>query len=141
MRQDVSLGAYREAECVVRKSAMVAVVSLTMIFQPSLAHAQRAPDVVPQHAPAQSPKTSDDEHARLTDVAIAALIIAASVAIYKSTGKPCACPNDTARNGSSCGGRSAWSKPGGAKPVCFPADINADMIKAYRTTKAIPAVW
>lgn len=77
----------------------------------------------------------------LTDAAIAALIIAGSIALYKATGHPCACPGDTMRNGRACGGRSAWSKAGGAKPLCFPTDITSEMISAYRATKAIPPVW
>lgn len=31
----------------------------------------------------------------------------------------CDCPYDQMRNGRACGGRSAWSKPGGRNPVCF----------------------
>ena len=31
----------------------------------------------------------------------------------------CACPYDTASDGSNCGARSAWSKSGGASPVCY----------------------
>jgi hypothetical protein len=121
-----------------RKTAMAAVVSVAMIFQPAISFAQqRAPDAFPQ----QGLKGGEADRAKPTDIAIAALIIAGSVAIYKSTGAPCACPDDVARNGSSCGGHSAWSSPGGAKPICFPKDITADMIKAYRATKAIPAVW
>lgn len=31
----------------------------------------------------------------------------------------CDCPYDVARDGSICGGRSAWSKPGGREPKCY----------------------
>lgn len=31
----------------------------------------------------------------------------------------CDCPYDVARNGSRCGGRSAYSRPGGRSPVCY----------------------
>ena len=87
-----------------------------------------------QQAPAQADKTKEV----LTDAAIIALLIAASVAAYKAMGKPCACPSDTARNGSACGGRSAWSRAGGFKPLCFATDITPAMIAAYRATKAVP---
>ncbi|WP_141096265.1 hypothetical protein [Lacimicrobium sp. SS2-24] len=30
----------------------------------------------------------------------------------------CACPYDTAKDGSRCGNRSAWSQPGGTSPAC-----------------------
>lgn len=31
----------------------------------------------------------------------------------------CDCPYDYARNGSVCGGRSAYSRPGGREPICY----------------------
>lgn len=74
----------------------------------------------------------------LADTAIAVIIVAASVAAYKAMGKPCACPNDTMKNGRTCGGNSAYMRPGGFKPLCSPKDISLEMIKAYRLTKAIP---
>jgi hypothetical protein len=74
----------------------------------------------------------------LTDAAVIAVIIAASISAYKALGKPCACPDDTMRNGKRCGGNSAWSRPGGYKPLCYTTDVTAAMIKAYRATNAIP---
>lgn len=47
---------------------------------------------------------------QLTDDQVKQKIIDDSVASYPGT---CACPFNTARNGSSCGRRSAWSKAGG----------------------------
>jgi hypothetical protein len=100
----------------------------------------RADSKSPSTASERSPN-SDDAKEALTDAAVIALIIAASIKIYKATGHPCACPSDLMRNGQPCGGRSAWSKPGGARPLCFPNDVTPAMISAYRATKAIPAVW
>ena len=31
----------------------------------------------------------------------------------------CDCPYDRAKNGSICGGRSAYSRPGGRSPICY----------------------
>jgi len=76
----------------------------------------------------------------LTEAAIVALIIAGSIAVYKAMGIPCACPEDTMWNGRRCGGNSAWSRPGGYKPLCYVTDVTASMISAYRATKAIPAL-
>lgn len=76
----------------------------------------------------------------LTDAAIIALIIAASIAAYKAMGRPCACPDDTMRNGRRCGNHSAYVKASGYKPVCYPTDITAAMVAAYRATKAIPGL-
>lgn len=89
---------------------------------------------------ARAPSDSEPKKV-LDDVAIAALIIAGSIAAYKAMGRPCACPGDQTRNGQRCGGRSAWSKPGGARPLCFPSDVTPDMIAAYRASKAVPPVW
>ena len=92
--------------------------------------------------PPLAPKPTDEPSAKevLTDAAVIALIIAASIAADKAMGKPCACPGDTTRNGQQCGGRSAWSKPGGFKPLCFPTDVTGAMVSTYRATKAIPAL-
>jgi len=72
----------------------------------------------------------------LTTAAIAALIVAASRQAYYASGRPCACPNDRMRNGRSCGSRSAYSRPGGASPLCFPSDVTAEMINSYRSRVA-----
>jgi hypothetical protein len=69
----------------------------------------------------------------LTDQQIAERIIQGSRNAYYATGHPCACPYDHARNGSACGGRSAYSRPGGAEPKCYPKDVTAAEIAAYRT--------
>jgi hypothetical protein len=74
----------------------------------------------------------------LTDAAVIALIIAGSIAAYKAMGRPCACPEDFMRNGRICGGNSAWSRPGGFKPLCYAKDVSPAMIAAYRATKTIP---
>src|SRR5438445_9569234 len=58
----------------------------------------------------------------LSDAQIRQAIIQDSIARYQSTGHPCACPDNLARNGSRCGGRSAYNRPGGASPLCFPQD-------------------
>jgi hypothetical protein len=66
--------------------------------------------------PDKSARTDNTRKAEavLTAAAIAAIIVQASRDEYHASGRPCACPDDTARNGSSCGGRSAYSRPGGA---------------------------
>ena len=68
----------------------------------------------------------------LTAAAIAAIIVQASRNQYYATGRPCACPDDSMRNGRACGARSAYSRPGGASPLCYPSDVTAAMIEAYR---------
>jgi hypothetical protein len=70
--------------------------------------------------------------APLTDDQVRQQIIHDSVAAYLATGHPCACPYNTARNGSSCGNRSAYSRPGGAEPLCYPSDVTDGMVRDWR---------
>lgn len=44
-----------------------------------------------------------------------------SIAKYSGN---CPCPYNSAANGSVCGRRSAYNRPGGAAPVCYEADIS-----------------
>jgi hypothetical protein len=85
---------------------------------------------------AASPARAETPASRiLTPAAIAALIVKQSRDEYYATGHPCACPDDVTRNGRSCGKMSAYIRPGGAHPLCSPADVTAGMIEDYRTTK------
>jgi hypothetical protein len=68
----------------------------------------------------------------LTNQQIAAKIVQESRRDYYATGHPCACPEDRARNGSRCGRRSAYTRPGGATPKCYVSDVTAAEIEAYR---------
>lgn len=66
---------------------------------------------------------------RLTDDQIRDILIRQSIARYSG---PCPCPYSTMRNGRKCAGNSAWSKPGGASPLCYRNDVNAARVAAYR---------
>lgn len=65
----------------------------------------------------------------VSDDQIAQEIIKESIASYPG---PCACPYNHARNGSSCGRRSAYSRAGGYNTLCYREDVSADDILAYR---------
>lgn len=65
----------------------------------------------------------------LSDAQIKQKVIEESIAQYPG---PCACPFNHARNGSSCGKRSAWSKPGGYDPICYANEVTPQMIKDWR---------
>ena len=67
--------------------------------------------------------------ARGSDAQIKQAIIKQSIANYSGN---CPCPYNSASNGSRCGGRSAWSRAGGESPKCFPADVSAAEVRAYR---------
>lgn len=66
-----------------------------------------------------------------SDAEIKQRIIKASIASYPGN---CACPYNSASNGSRCGGRSAWSRGGGYAPMCYPKDVSAAAVKAYRAS-------
>ena len=44
----------------------------------------------------------------------------------------CPCPYNTDRAGRRCGGRSAYNRAGGYAPKCYPSDVTAADIAAYR---------
>jgi hypothetical protein len=111
------------------------------------------PSPVPALAPATSPPASSSSakpslpnrpasdakrkvEVALTAAAIAAIIVQASRDQYHAGGRPCACPDDTMRNGRACGGRSAYSRPGGAAPLCYPTDVTTAMIESYKARQA-----
>lgn len=62
---------------------------------------------------------------------IAKMLIADSIAQYPG---PCACPYQSARNGSSCGRRAAYVRPGGYAPLCYAKDITSAMVAEYRAS-------
>lgn len=56
-------------------------------------------------------------------------IIRESIASYPGN---CPCPYNRTSNGSSCGRRSAYSKPGGYAPICYAHDVTPAMISNYK---------
>ena len=55
-------------------------------------------------------------------------IIERSIRNYSGS---CPCPYNIDRAGRRCGKRSAYSRPGGASPICYPEDVTQSMIDAY----------
>lgn len=66
---------------------------------------------------------------QLTDDAIAKKLIQNSINNYSGN---CACPYNQTRNGSRCGKRSAYSKPGGYSPLCYRKDVTDSMIQRWK---------
>ena len=107
--------------------------SLLLMFGQVLAEAPAKPALAPLEVKpsAEAPQSKTKE--LLTDAAIVAAIIAASIAYYKSSsGGPCACPGDTDRAGHRCGKRSAHDRPGGYSVTCFANEVGAEMIAGWR---------
>ncbi len=67
--------------------------------------------------------------AELSDSQVKQLMIQDSIASYSGH---CPCPYNVASNGSSCGRRSAYLRPGGAAPLCYERDISKQMVDSYR---------
>src|SRR5262249_9027922 len=84
-------------------------------------------------SPAPLPQTAESVRSeardKQTDSALRHILIAESRASYPGS---CACPYDRMINGRSCDATSAYSRPGGASPYCFPADVPASVIEAHR---------
>lgn len=71
----------------------------------------------------------EQDKKQLSDAQIRSILIEESIAAYPGN---CPCPYSTARNGSRCGKRSAYSREGGAEPLCYPKDVSDAMVKEYR---------
>ena len=69
------------------------------------------------------------DKAILSDSEIRKIMIQESVSRYSGN---CPCPYYRASNGSRCGKRSAWSRPGGYSPLCYESDISEKMVNKYR---------
>lgn len=64
----------------------------------------------------------------ISDDEIRRILIQQSIASYSGN---CPCPYSRANNGSRCGKRSAYSRPGGVSPLCYPSDVTAALVKRY----------
>lgn len=63
------------------------------------------------------------------DAEIREALVARSIAGY---GGSCPCPFNRDRAGRSCGARSAYSRPGGASPMCYASDVSEATVKQFR---------
>ena len=70
--------------------------------------------------------------AQSSDAEIRREIIKESIARYSGN---CPCPYNRDRAGRKCGGRSAYSRPGGKSPKCYPEDISDAEVAAYRARR------
>ena len=65
----------------------------------------------------------------ITGEEIKKLIIQQSISSYPGV---CACPYSITSRGHRCGGRSAYSKPGGYSPICYSEQITDSMIREFK---------
>lgn len=64
-----------------------------------------------------------------TDAEIRRHLIEQSVSTYSGS---CPCPYNIDRAGRQCGRRSAYSRPGGQSPLCYPKDITDEAVRMLR---------
>lgn len=60
------------------------------------------------------------------------ILMATSQANYSGS---CPCPENRDRAGRRCGARSAYSRPGGRSPLCYPSDVTEAMINQFRSSR------
>lgn len=60
------------------------------------------------------------------------LIVQESISRYSGR---CPCPYNVMHNGRRCGGNSAYSRPGGASPICYPSDVTEAHIQAFQSRR------
>ena len=102
-----------------RYTAIVVAVLFLTSFGNSDTHA----------SPSKTARSEASEKTKPSDKQIKHILIKKSIAAYSGN---CPCPYSRARNGSKCGKRSAWSRPGGEAPLCFETDVTEEMVAAYR---------
>jgi hypothetical protein len=74
-------------------------------------------------------KAKKKQSAGLSTSRIKKILIKRSHAYYSGN---CPCPYNRTSRGHKCGKRSAYSRPGGASPLCYASDVTAQMVAEYR---------
>jgi hypothetical protein len=67
---------------------------------------------------------------QLSDRQIKSRMVQESISTYQGN---CPCPFNFAKNGSKCGRRSAYSRPGGETPLCYAKDITPEMLREFKS--------
>jgi hypothetical protein len=107
---------------------MIKLLSGILVLASAWALAPQADAHLSEAIPLEA-KAGKDKQKALSDAQIRTVLIEESIAAYSGN---CPCPYSTARNGSRCGRRSAYSREGGAEPLCYPKDVSTEMVQEYR---------
>ena len=78
---------------------------------------------------------ASEEEAAKSDSEIRRILIRNSIRSYSGS---CPCPYSTDRAGRRCGKRSAYSRPGGASPLCYERDVSQSTVDKHRERNNIP---
>ena len=73
--------------------------------------------------------SKETDNRGISDKQIKSIFISESIKSYPGS---CPCPYFSDRAGRRCGGRSAWSRPGGYSVLCYESDISDEMTKNIR---------
>ena len=69
--------------------------------------------------------------AKPPDADVRQRIVEQSIEAYPGN---CPCPYNSDRAGRRCGKRSAYDRPGGYSPKCYPSDVSEAEVKAYKAS-------
>ena len=111
------------------KTARPIQAEATKATTPAEATKTATPTKATKTAPPTKNGTATTTKARKTDDQIRQELIRQSIADYSGS---CPCPYNIDRAGRQCGGRSAYSRPGGASPLCYARDVTKKMVDEYR---------
>lgn len=78
--------------------------------------------------PAPAKRVSAPAAAKVSAAQARKTLINRSIALYSGR---CPCPYNVMKNGRRCGGNSAYSRPGGASPLCYPGDVSDKMVADF----------
>lgn len=78
--------------------------------------------------PAPAKVVSAPSVAKMSASQVRQILIQRSIGLYSGR---CPCPYNTMKNGRRCGGNSAYSRPGGASPLCYPGDVSDRMVADF----------
>jgi hypothetical protein len=119
---------------------------LLLLFAPSTLEQTTTPLVAPEPIAAASPALADlplqncssgtvprgNQCVPLrsaTDAEVRDHLVRQSIRAYSGN---CPCPYSHDRAGRRCGGRSAYSRPGGAAPLCYASDVSDAAVRRAR---------
>lgn len=112
-------------------------LATVLLLAPALA-ASRAPQPDPAPAAAELQQCGTGQLRRgtgcvrlrdATDAEVRDHLVRESIRDYPGN---CPCPYNTDRAGRRCGGRSAYSRPGGHAPLCYRTDVSAEAVRQAR---------
>jgi hypothetical protein len=67
--------------------------------------------------------------AEMSDAQVREKIVRESIAAYHGA---CPCPEFSDSRGNACGERSAWSRAGGNRPICYAHEVTDEQVRKYR---------